>query len=180
MCVWDALKHDLCIFFTKPFPLPVVFDWLIGCLNVKLITIARIDRHKMKSTRVAARSNNSNTSFAIWAQIIHFDLRIHTTSRSAISPGFISLFEFRECKMVKPELKGDKPKLLPSESSDDSNMDVDEKFVMSKDIEDGEVIVTFDETRGRKGPRICVFVGLFVFVLVVGFLAVYLIGRTHG
>lgn len=85
---------------------------------------------------------------------------------------------------MKPELKGEKPILLPSES-EDSNMDAsdqDEELMPKKfcDKEDGTVIVTFDETRARKGPRICVFVGLFVFVLVVGFLAVYLIGRTHG
>lgn len=81
--------------------------------------------------------------------------------------------------MVKPELKAEKPKLLAPETSD-SKMDDDGQYVIIKD-EEGDVVVTFDEdARGRKGPRICVFVGLFVFVLVVGFLAVYLIGRTHG
>jgi len=80
--------------------------------------------------------------------------------------------------MVKPELKCEKPKLLAPDASENSNME-DGQYVTVKD-KDGEFVVAFDDTRGRKGPRICVFVGLFVFVLVVGFLAVYLIGRTHG
>lgn len=82
--------------------------------------------------------------------------------------------------MVKPELKGEKPILLASES-EDSNMEAhDQNEGLVCDNQDGTVMVAFDETRARKGPRVCVFVGLFVFVLVVGFLAVYLIGRTHG
>ncbi|EDO36202.1 predicted protein [Nematostella vectensis] len=82
--------------------------------------------------------------------------------------------------MVKPELKSEvlKPPLLPP-TSGDSEIDLEGNKVAKEDSEVG-LVVHFDTERSAKTPRICLFAGLFVFILLVGFLAVYLIGRTHG